>query len=199
MSSQITLKISPELAKEMPMVDLAFNVLRAVNTPMYYRDLMQEIAKIKDISDEQVMQVIAQVYTEINIDGRFACVGNNLWGLKRWYPVERTEDAMGGNTKHPRIINDEDDDIDDEALFADEAEEYTADEDFDAVDDDSDALFDADAEEVEDEVEEELDDEELSDDIDDDLTDSDSTDDDDLDDDLDGDLDDIDDDDDDDK
>jgi len=172
MSSQITLKVSQEVAKEMPMVDLAFNVLRAVNTPMYYRDLMQEIAKIKEISDDQVMQVIAQVYTEINIDGRFACVGNNLWGLKRWYPVERTEDAMGGNTKHPRIINDEDDDdIDDETLFADEK-----DDDFDVTDDDTEA-FDADGDEVEDdEAEEELD-EELSEDIDEDLDDEDDSDD----------------------
>jgi DNA-directed RNA polymerase subunit delta len=180
MSSQITLKVSQEVAKEMPMVDLAFNVLRAVNTPMYYRDLMQEIAKIKDISDEQVMQVIAQVYTEINIDGRFACVGNNLWGLKRWYPVERTEDAMGGNTKHPRIINDEDDDdLDDETLFADEA-----DDDFDVVDDDTET-FDADVEEAEDEAEEEIE-EELSGDLDDDLDDVDGSDDDELEDDLDG-------------
>ncbi|MEX2416408.1 MAG: DNA-directed RNA polymerase subunit delta [Paenibacillaceae bacterium] len=176
MSSQITLKVSPEVAKEMPMVDLAFNVLRAVNTPMYYRDLMQEIAKIKDISDEQVMQVIAQVYTEINIDGRFACVGNNLWGLKRWYPVERTEDAMGGNTKHPRIINDEDDDdMDDETLFADEA-----DDDFDVIDDDTEA-FDADVEEVEDDAEEEIE-EELSEDMDDELDDVDASEDEDIDD-----------------
>src|SRR5690554_1051498 len=161
MSSQIALKVTPEVAKEMPMVDLAFNVLRAVNTPMYYRDLMQEIAKIKDISDEQVMQVIAQVYTEINIDGRFACVGNNLWGLKRWYPVERTEDALGGNTKHPRIINDEDDDdLDDETLFADEA-----DDEFDAADEETE-VFDADAEEVEEEEEIE---EELPGDLDEDL------------------------------
>lgn len=177
MSSQITLKVSQDVAKEMPMVDLAFNVLRAVNTPMYYRDLMQEIAKIKDISDEQVMQVIAQVYTEINIDGRFACVGNNLWGLKRWYPVERTEDAMGGNTKHPRIINDEDDDdMDDETLFADEK-----DDDFDVVDDDTETF---DADEVEDEAEEEIE-EELSDELDEDLDDVDESDDEDIDDELD--------------
>jgi DNA-directed RNA polymerase subunit delta len=127
MASDYTLKISDEKAKEMPMVDLAFELLKAVNTPFYYRDLMSEIAKIKGLSEQEVMQVIAQLYTEINIDGRFACVGTNLWGLKRWYPVEKTDDAVS-NAKRPRIINDEDDDLDDDDIFAEEEveEEYDA-------------------------------------------------------------------------
>src|SRR5690606_31914401 len=117
MSVTYNLKISPEQAKEMPMVDLAFLILKAANTPFYYRDLMNEIAKIKDISEEEVKEVIAQLYTEINIDGRFACVGNNLWGLKRWYPLDKSEDGIG-NAQRPRIIND--DDEDDEDLFEEE-------------------------------------------------------------------------------
>ncbi|MGF7034456.1 DNA-directed RNA polymerase subunit delta [Paenibacillus mucilaginosus] len=133
MSAQYTLKIGAEQAKEMPMVDLAFELLKAANTPFYYRDLMNEIAKIKGLSDEQVMNVIAQLYTEINIDGRFACVGTNLWGLKRWYPVEKSEDAMGTG-KRPRIINDEDDDLDDEDLFAEEEDTFAEEEDYDSFD-----------------------------------------------------------------
>jgi DNA-directed RNA polymerase subunit delta len=150
--SQFALKISEEQAKEMPMVDLAFEVLKSANTPFYYRDLMAEIAKIKGLSDDEVMQVIAQLYTEINIDGRFACVGTNLWGLKRWYPVEKSEDAVGSG-KRPRIINDDDDDMDDEELYAEEEEEtYAGEEDeFDAFDADSDD-FDS-AEEAEEEGE----------------------------------------------
>jgi DNA-directed RNA polymerase subunit delta len=122
MATDYTLKISDEKAKEMPMVDLAFELLKAVNTPFYYRDLMTEIAKIKGLSEQEVMQVIAQLYTEINIDGRFACVGTNLWGLKRWYPVEKTDDAVS-NAKRPRIINDEDDDLDDDVFAEEEVEE----------------------------------------------------------------------------
>lgn len=133
MSSQYQLKIGSEQAKEMPMVDLAFELLKSANTPFYYRDLMAEIARIKGLSDDEVMQVIAQLYTEINIDGRFACVGTNLWGLKRWYPVEKSEDAVGTG-KRPRIINDEDDDLDDEDLFAEEEDTYVEEEDYDSFD-----------------------------------------------------------------
>jgi DNA-directed RNA polymerase subunit delta len=136
MSSQYTLKVPAEKAKEMPMVDLAFELLKAANIPFYYRDLMLEIAKIKGLSDDQMMNVIAQLYTEINIDGRFACVGANLWGLKRWYPVEKSDEAVAGSSKRPRIINDEDDDLDDE-VYPEEEETYDAEEfeDFDSEQD----------------------------------------------------------------
>ncbi|MFC5651271.1 DNA-directed RNA polymerase subunit delta [Paenibacillus solisilvae] len=158
MSSEITLKIDPERIKEMPMVDLAFELLKAANTPFYYRDIMAEIAKIRGLSQDGINQVIAQVYTEINIDGRFACVGSNMWGLKRWYPVEKNEDPVG-NAKRTRIINDEDDD---EEVYPDEEEEtYAADEDdFDSYDEDQE-LFDEAEEEAEVDEEVLIDDEEL--------------------------------------
>lgn len=181
MSQQNVLKISPDQAKEMPMVDLAFLILKAANTPYFYRDLMKEIAKIKGLKDEQMLDVIAQVYTEINIDGRFACVGTNLWGLKRWYPVEKADEAMsGGNTKRPRIINDEDDDDLDDDVFGEEEEEtYEAGEeveDFDAVAGEDDEFY----EEEEDQVEEELDEEGHDEDEDDDEDDGELSDDDEL-------------------
>lgn len=158
MSSNYTLKISAEEANEMPMVDLAFNILKAANTPFYYRDLMNEIAKIKGISEDEVMDVIAHLYTEINIDGRFACVGTNLWGLKRWYPIEKAEDPVG-NANRPRIINDEDEDEEDEEGF-----ELDIEDDFDDSDD-VDGEFDSDDDDdevdaVEDEIDE-IDDEDI--------------------------------------
>lgn len=147
MSNQYTLKIPAEKAKEMPMVDLAFLVLKEANSPYYYRDLMQEIAKIKGFTEEQVMEVIAQLYTEINVDGRFACVGNNLWGLKRWYPVDNKSDDGMGSVKRPKIINDDDDDLE-EDVFPEEEETFVADEeDFDTYDEDRE---DVDSEEEED-------------------------------------------------
>nr|WP_255654662.1 DNA-directed RNA polymerase subunit delta [Cohnella sp. REN36] len=127
----------------MPMVDLAFEVLKAANTPFYYRDLMMEIAKLRGFTEEQINESIAQVYTEINIDGRFACVGSNVWGLKRWYPVDRSDDPVTGGAKRPRIIND-DDDLDDEDLYGeDEEETFTeGEEGFDLFDEDREEIFD---------------------------------------------------------
>ncbi len=161
MSSAKTLKITPERAREMPMVDLAFLILKTANTPHYYRDLMQEVAKIKGIAEDQMMDLIAQLYTEINIDGRFACVGNNLWGLKRWYPLDKAEDALGNATR-PRIINDEDDDEDEELYTEDDTDD---DSDFEEADGDD---FDSENEdeEIDDEVDDDVD-EEVDEDMDD--------------------------------
>lgn len=180
--SQYTLKISEERAKEMPMVDLAFEILKASNTPYYYRDLMQEIAKIKGISEEEIMQVIAQLYTEINIDGRFACVGNNLWGLKRWYPIDKQDDMAGSGTR-PRIIND-DDDEDDEDLFEEEQDEDFLSTDAEDFDGEEDELFEDDEdldEDLDADLDEELDtdDEDFSEELDEPADDLDDADDDD--------------------
>ncbi|MFD2329292.1 DNA-directed RNA polymerase subunit delta [Cohnella sp. GCM10020058] len=143
MSADYVLKFDAEKIREMPMVDLAFQVLKAANTPFYYRDLMMEIAKLRGFSPEQINEFIAQVYTEINIDGRFACVGGNVWGLKRWYPVDRSDDPVTGGAKRPRIIND-DDDLDDEDLYGeDEEETFTEAEEggFDLFDEDREEIF----------------------------------------------------------
>lgn len=158
------------------MVDLAFMVLKAANTPYYYRDLMNEVAKLRGLSEEEINDVIAQLYTEINIDGRFACVGTNLWGLKRWYPVDKSEDALTG-AKRPRIINDEDDEDEDD--YHEDEEIYNSDDDFDADSEDAeDELFDGEDDDSDDDVV--IDDEDLSDEDDtEDEADEDSLDDDD--------------------
>src|SRR5690606_18225185 len=121
----------------MPMVDLVHKILQSKGEPMLYRDLLQEVARLKGFSEEETMRYIAQLYTEINIDGRFVCVGKGLWGLKQWYPVEQTTDsAVAANVKddleeelEEEILMDEDgleldegivDDPDYEGLYGDE-------------------------------------------------------------------------------
>ncbi|WP_235946457.1 DNA-directed RNA polymerase subunit delta [Saccharibacillus alkalitolerans] len=134
----------------MPMVDLAFMILKKVNEPYYYPDLMKEVARQRGLTDEEAANMIAQLYTEINIDGRFACVGTNLWGLKRWYPIEKSEDPVVG-AKRPRIINDEDDDdLDEETSYIADADEESFDDTNDEDEDDD--LFDGDEDDVDEDV-----------------------------------------------
>ena len=141
MSADYVLKLDSEKIREMPMVDLAYELLKTANTPFYYRDLMMEIAKMRGLTESQVTDVIAQLYTEINIDGRFACVGGNVWGLKRWYPVERSDDPMNGGAKRPRIIND-DDDEDDDDLYGEEEDNASADDEtYDLFDEEREEVF----------------------------------------------------------
>ncbi|WP_458120545.1 DNA-directed RNA polymerase subunit delta [Paenibacillus sp. Z6-24] len=169
MSTPQELKINPEKVHEIPMVDLAFAVLKKINTPLYYRDLMKEVAELRGYTEEQINEYIAQLYTELNIDGRFACVGTNLWGLKRWYPLERAEDPVA-NAKRPRIINDDndDDDIEDDEFNNEDVADTTDEDDeieddnYDDVDsnDDDDDIFTEDEEDTADLVIEDEDEDE---------------------------------------
>lgn len=116
------------------MVDLAYNCLKEKGEPMLYMDILQEVAKLKGFTEQDVERYIAQLYTEINIDGRFVCVGRSLWGLKEWYPIEQSSDsAVAAHLKDDYI-----DDEEDEELYEHD-DEYDDDE-LDVLDDDDLAL-----------------------------------------------------------
>lgn len=170
--------------KQMPLVELAWEILKAKKEPFYFRDLMNEIQVLRGMSEAEVMDVIARLYTEINIDGRFVCIGQNVWGLKRWYPVDKgTEKGLSGKRFVRRsgdAFSDDDEDLDEDfedivvedevddlVLFGTADDEEASDDDAeeDLVIEDEDNLFSEDEEES---IEEEplLDEEEDSDDED---------------------------------
>lgn len=148
--------------QQLPLVELAWEILKAKKEPFYFRDLMNEIQQLRGMTDDQVMDVIARLYTEINIDGRFICIGQNIWGLKRWYPVDKMAEKSLSSKRFVRRSgdafsdDDEDIDIDLEEEFEEE-EELIVDEEGDeqvalfANDDDEEE-----AEEVEAETEDDL-------------------------------------------
>jgi DNA-directed RNA polymerase subunit delta len=122
--SQLLAHIEPEKLSEMALVDIAYEILRETNRPYNFRELMDEIAVLRNLSNEQKMGMIAQVYTEVNIDGRFVCLGDNTWGLKRWYPTDTVEETQEGGKKKKVILDDDfDDDYEIEEELVDEFEE----------------------------------------------------------------------------
>lgn len=129
MAKDTVLELSPELAKEMPMVDLVYELLNKSPEPIYFRDLTAQIAEIKGLTSEEMLDYMAQLYTEINIDGRFICVGRSLWGIKERYTMEQSTDAgVAANLKEDDEMEDdyfeekEDDDFDSEASKDEEDE-----------------------------------------------------------------------------
>ncbi len=68
--------------------DIAYEMLQAQGRPVYYFTLIEDVlAKLKQASDPVR---IAAVLTQINLDARFAYVGNGEWGLKAWVPTRNT-------------------------------------------------------------------------------------------------------------
>lgn len=179
--SQILSHIEAEKLSEMALVDIAYEILVETKRPYNFRELMDEISVLRNLSNEEKMGMIAQVYTEVNIDGRFVCIGENTWGLKRWYSTDAVEESQEGGGKKKKIVMDddfdddyeieeelvedfEDDDVavfeDDEFVDADDIEdidEELDDEDSELIEEEE--MFEDEEEETEEELEEELDDE----------------------------------------
>lgn len=116
MAKEAALELTPEEAKEVPMVDLVYELLKQSEEPLHYRDLTEKVAEIKGLTEEGMRSYMAQLYTDINIDGRFVCVGRSLWGLKERYTLDQASDAaVAASVK---------DDYDDDDYLDEEESEY---------------------------------------------------------------------------
>ncbi|OYD07982.1 DNA-directed RNA polymerase subunit delta [Paludifilum halophilum] len=139
MPGHLAEKLSDEEVQETAMVDLAFHILKEKGEPILYRNLMEAVSGLKGFSEEEEKEYMAQLYTEVNIDGRFICVGKSLWGLRRWYPTEQaTDSAVAQNVKD----DDSAEELEAEELYEegdgdspeDFDEDFENDGDYDAVD-----------------------------------------------------------------
>lgn len=88
-----------EAEKAMSGVDLAYRILKERKTDIYFRDLLTEVLNAKMVPSYLMMQSMAELHTQINMDSRFAFKGQGKWGLTEWVPLPRTtgrtEDSEG--------------------------------------------------------------------------------------------------------
>ncbi|KAB7671863.1 DNA-directed RNA polymerase subunit delta [Bacillus sp. B1-b2] len=156
-----------EELQEMFLIEVAYEILNGGKTPYSFHEILAEVSRILELSDEEVHAKMAQFYTDINIDGRFLSLGDNRWGLRTWYPVDKSEEDVVTVTKpkkkkSKKAVEDDFDDFDDADEDFEDFEEDLDDEDLLDEDEDldeEDDLLDDDLAEDEDEeeFEEELD------------------------------------------
>ncbi|MCK0470012.1 DNA-directed RNA polymerase subunit delta [Halalkalibacter sp. APA_J-10(15)] len=132
------LELSKDEVIEHSMVEIAYGIMKKGRKPYDYYDLMDEVAKVKGMNEEQVAERIANLYTDLNIDGRFHSLGDNTWGLKSWYALEQAEEEITTPVKpkkKSKATADLDDDFDD---YEDEYEDLEDELDEIAMEDDAD-------------------------------------------------------------
>ena len=181
-----SLSKSADEIQQLPLVEIAYELLKAKKEPIYFRDIMEEIRTLRAMTEEEAMDVIARLYTEINIDGRFIHLGQNVWGLRRWYPVEKANERPQSSKRFVRssgdafsdddeLLDDYDEeedsiaevgDSEDETEDGDDYDKLNSDDDFDENDDTEDAADDFDGDEDSD-VEEDMEDSDFADESDD--------------------------------
>lgn len=160
-------QFTKEELDDMSLVDMAYAIIESNNKQtVAFTEIMDIIVAATGKSQSEVRAKIAQFYTDMNIDGRFLCMGDNRWGLRSWYPVEQAEEdtitQIKPKKKKAKKLKDDDDDYDDDDLDYDDLDEFEEDdllddeeEIFDEIDEDDDLL--EDDEELIDEDEELLD------------------------------------------
>ena len=157
---------SEEQLKELSLIELAYELFSETKEPISFYDLVDQMATVLGVTREALLEKLPQFYTELNIDGRFVCLGENRWGLRAWYPYDQAEEEVlpVAKPKKKRKQVEEDDEFEDyDASDEDEfeEEELELDEtDEDLVDDDETDEFD-DEEIDEDDEDIEIDDEDL--------------------------------------
>nr|WP_246596350.1 DNA-directed RNA polymerase subunit delta [Bacillus alkalicola] len=154
------------------MLEITYELLKESKTNTDYYALLKEVAKVKGLTEEEVTNRIAHLYTEMSVDGRFVNLGDNQWGLRSWFPFDQTEEELSQTNKprkkKKRTEDEEDEDylVDDEEDFdefedlEDELDELANEEDFDE-DKEEDTDLDEDFDEDEEEIEAESDEEDL--------------------------------------
>ena len=69
-------------------VDIAYRVLADLGSPLYYKNLITNVIEKKKKTVQSMAVAISEIYTMINMDGRFQYRGNGQWGLTEWNPPE---------------------------------------------------------------------------------------------------------------
>lgn len=120
------------------MIEVVHSVLGDKRQATTFNELVQEIAQVLGLSQEQVNAKIAQFYTDLNIDGRFINLGENRWGLRSWYPYEQIDEEILPQPKPKKKRKVEEDGFDD---YIEEDEDF---DDADVTEDEDDDVEDLD-------------------------------------------------------
>lgn len=86
------------------MIEVAHAILSQSGNAMSFVDLANAVQEFLGDSDKEIRKRLSQFYTDLNIDGSFISLGNNLWGLRTWYPFESIDEATihGEEEDHQR-------------------------------------------------------------------------------------------------
>lgn len=122
-------KYSEEQIEKMSMIELANILLGDEKKELNFMTLFDKVADHKKFSQTQKEDLLARFYTDLNVDGRFTTLGANMWGLKRWYPVDQTSEKSLAESRKRDLeedeligVLDEEDFYDDDALVEEEDE-----------------------------------------------------------------------------
>ncbi len=88
---------------ELSMIEVAHAILEDRGERMAFADIVNEVQKYLNKSDEEIRERLPQFYTDMNTDGRFISMGENVWALRTWFKFEAVDEEVD----HPEDDGDE--------------------------------------------------------------------------------------------
>lgn len=79
---------------ELSLIEVAHAVLSNHGEKLAFADLVNEVQQFLGKSDEEIRERLSQFYTDLNIDGSFISLGDNMWGLRSWYAIDSIDEAV---------------------------------------------------------------------------------------------------------
>lgn len=141
-----------EMVDEKSFINMTYKLLKEKNTTMNLYDIIDEFKRLGGYEDHEIENRIVQFYTDLNTDGRFLSVGENIWGLRDWYSVDDIEEKIAPTIQKFDILDEDDEEDKNLTLLGEDDEEGDA--NIPNETDDQEGLEDPEDEHVEDEIEE---------------------------------------------
>ncbi|MGR3742284.1 DNA-directed RNA polymerase subunit delta [Companilactobacillus sp. DQM5] len=92
-----------QLKDELSMIEVAHAILEQKEEAISFADLVNMIQEFLEKDDSDVRDQLPQFYTDLNNDGSFISLGDNVWALRKWYAV----DSIDEEVNHPEDMGDE--------------------------------------------------------------------------------------------
>lgn len=92
-----------QIKDELSMIEVAYAILEQKEEAIAFPDLVNMIQEFLEKKDVDVREQLPQFYTDLNNDGSFISLGDNVWALRKWYAV----DSIDEEVNHPEDVGDE--------------------------------------------------------------------------------------------
>ncbi|GFH41203.1 DNA-directed RNA polymerase subunit delta [Lactococcus insecticola] len=79
---------------QLSMIEVAHAMLEQKGKEMPFNDLVNDIQVYLDKSDAEIRDRLSRFYTELNTDGSFIPLGNNVWALRSWYAIDEIDEEV---------------------------------------------------------------------------------------------------------
>ena len=88
-------KFKDQNKDELSLIEVAYEILSQNNKEvMNFSDIVNEIQDYLGKSDDDIKRALPQFYTDLNNDGSFLSLGENVWGLRKWYPYDSVDEEV---------------------------------------------------------------------------------------------------------